>query len=254
MENPYEDDYTVNFDKSTDNEYVAWLWILLLLSLVLLIYSSKGNVKKWPTEKPIIFFLGIITLIFSLIGFCSEYDLAVALFIGVIFWIINRIKIINEIIYYYTKKVVVLFKNKEKERKIAQYIIDCMHHYYNMAKLKYPNKKEIFYLSLAWVVYAIKHYPKKYKNMDLDYLLVLAVSDALFFSYLEYPESIDALSIYIIHKEDITIPPKHEEKFYTITTKININNNHKLDDAIKEAVQYLISEAENIGEINEDEF
>ncbi len=138
-----------------------------------------------------------------------------------------------------------LFRNKEKERKKAESIFNVMHDYYNSARSKYTNKKEIFYLSLAWAIYAKRHHPAQYRNYYLVDLLIIASSDTLIISYLNSPDSIDALSYYMIHKEKLIVEKEYEMKFNTIMSKINISES-QIQQGSKEMVEYICEEMEKL--------
>ncbi|XOA43053.1 MAG: hypothetical protein ACKKMO_01095 [Candidatus Nealsonbacteria bacterium] len=164
-----------------------------------------------------------------------------------------------------------LFGSKEKDREMAESIIKIMHDYYNKARNKFPNKKEIFYLSLACVIYSKKHHPKQYKNDSLSYLLLpFGVNVAGPFSFLEPPDSIDALAYYMIHKERLNVVKEYEQEFNKIISKNEITKlaitklpesqmnelfkSPLIQEEIKNMVHYLMKESVELEGITEKDF
>ena len=146
-----------------------------------------------------------------------------------------------------------LFSSKEKDREKAVAIIKVMHDYYDAARAKFPNKKEIFYLALAWVIYAKKHHPDQYAN-NFSFLLMPASCDTLIFSFLETPDSIDALSYFMIHKEKLSGIKDYESKFNEIMSKIKATSQSQIDQATKDMVDYISDEMDNLENISEKDF
>ncbi len=146
-----------------------------------------------------------------------------------------------------------LFGSKEKDREKAEAIIKVMHDYYNAARVKFPNKKEIFYLALAWVIYAKKHHPEQYAKDSFSFLVMPASSDTLIFSFLDSPDSIDAFSYFMVHKERLSISGEYEPKFNVIMAKIKVTQ-PQVEQATKEMVDYLSDEMENLEGISEKDF
>lgn len=128
-----------------------------------------------------------------------------------------------------------------------------MHDYYNAARVKFPDKKEIFYLALAWVIYAKKHHPDQYAKNSFSFLIMPASSDTLIFPFLESPDSIDALSYFIVNKERLSVTKEYEPKFNEIMGKIQATQ-EQVNKATKEMVDYLSDEIENLEGITEKDF
>lgn len=147
-----------------------------------------------------------------------------------------------------------LFGSKEKDRKKAEAIIKAMHDYYNAARAKFPNKKEIFYLALAWVIYAKKHHPDQYAKHSFSFLMLPASSDTLTFSFLEPPDSIDALSYFMVYKEKLSVAKEYESKFNEIMAKIKPSQIAQIEQAIEDMVDYISEEIENLKDISEKDF
>lgn len=146
-----------------------------------------------------------------------------------------------------------LFNSKEKEREEAEAIIKVMHNYYNEVRAKFSDKKEIFYLALTWVIYAKKHHSDQYIKDDFSLLIIPASSDTLIFSFLESPDSIAALSYFMIHKEGLSVSDEYETKFNAIISKIKITQ-PQVEQATKEMVSYLSKEMDSLEGISEKDF
>ena len=146
-----------------------------------------------------------------------------------------------------------LFGSKEKDREKAEAIIKVMHNYYNSAQVKFPNKKEIFYLALSWVIYAKKHHPDQYEKDSFSFLMMPASGDTLIFSFLEPPDSIDALSYFMIHKEKLGVEKEYEPKFNKIMSTVSMIKATQ-DQIQQEMVDYLSDEMENLQGITEKDF
>jgi len=164
-----------------------------------------------------------------------------------------------------------LFGSRKKDREMAESIIKVMHDYYNKARNKFPNKKEIFYLSLACAIYSKKHHLKQYKNDSLSYLLLpFGVNVAGLCSFLEPPDSIDALAYYMVHREGLRLKKEYEQEFNKIMSKneiiklattelpeFQINELFKsprMQEEIKNMVHYLTKEGEKLEGITEKDF
>lgn len=147
-----------------------------------------------------------------------------------------------------------LFSSKEKDRERAEAIIKVMHDYYNAARAKFPDKKEIFYLALAWVIYAKKHHPDQYAKDNFSFLVMPASSDTLIFSFLESPDSIDALSYFMVNKERLGVAKEYEPKFNEIMAKIKATQIAQTEQATKDMVDYLSDEIDNLESISEKDF
>lgn len=146
-----------------------------------------------------------------------------------------------------------LFGSKEKDRKKAEAIIKVMHDYYNVARAKFPNKKEIFYLALAWVIYAKKHHSDQYVKDNFSFLVMPASSDTLIFSFLDSPDSIDALSYFMVHKERLSVSKEYESKFNEVMAKIKATQS-QVEQATKEMVDYISDEMDNFEGVTENDF
>lgn len=146
-----------------------------------------------------------------------------------------------------------LFGLKEKDIEKAEVIIKVMHDYYNSAQAKFPNKKEIFYLALTWVIYAKKHHPDQYAKNSFSFLMMPASGDTLIFSFLESPDSIDALSYFMVHKEKLSVGKEYESKFNEIMSTVSIIKATQ-DQVQKEMVDYLSDEMKNLEGITEKDF
>jgi mRNA degradation ribonuclease J1/J2 len=146
-----------------------------------------------------------------------------------------------------------LFNSKEKDRQAAESIIEAIHGYYNMARVKFLDKKEIFYLALVWVIYAKKHHPDQYIKNSFSSLIIPASSDTLIFSFLTSPDSIDAFAYFMINKERLSVAKEYEPKFNEIMSKIQATQ-EQINKAIQEMVDYLSDEMENFEGITEKDF
>ena len=146
-----------------------------------------------------------------------------------------------------------LFGSQEKDRAKAEIIIKVMHDYYNAVRVKYPDKKEIFYLALAWVIYAKKHHPDQYAKDSFSFLVMLASSDTLIFSFLDSPDSIDALSYFMVNKERLSVTKEYESKFNEIMVKTKATQS-QIEQATKEMVDYLSDEMVNLKGVTENDF
>jgi len=156
--------------------------------------------------------------------------------------------------------LMVIFVNRWALKK-AETIIKLMHDYYNEARTKFPNKKEIFYLALAWVIYAKKHHPEQYEEKSFYFLMVAVASgDTLIFSLLKSPDSIDALSYFMVHKERLGVSKKYEPKFNEIMKNTNLKqiqlatDQQQMEQATNEVVEYLSDEMKNFEGITEKDF
>lgn len=147
-----------------------------------------------------------------------------------------------------------LFGSKEEDREKAEAIIKVMHDYYNAARAKFADKKEIFYLALAWVIYVKKHHPDQYSKDSFSFLMMPASSDTLIFSFLESPDSIDALSYFMVNKERLSVAKEYEPKFNKIMAKIKPTQIAQSEQATKDMVDYLSDEIDNLEGISEKDF
>jgi len=145
------------------------------------------------------------------------------------------------------------FDSKEKDRTSAQGIINVMHNYYSLAKKKFPNKKEIFYLALTWAIYAKKHHPVQYKNDQIVPLIMPGSSDTLLFSFLKPPGSVDALAYYMIHKEKLSVSKEYEPKYNEIMAQLEITE-EQVNAETERMVVYLTEQMEKIQNISENDF
>lgn len=152
-----------------------------------------------------------------------------------------------------------LFSSKEKDREKAEAIIKVIHDYYNAVRAKFPNKKEIFYLALAWVIYMMKHHPDQYPQDNLSLLIHLrfATDDTLFLSFLESPDSIDALSYLMVHKEKLISAIERDQKVNKVLSKIKITKDqidqNEVEKVTKEIFDYLMT-MEPLESISENDF
>lgn len=131
-----------------------------------------------------------------------------------------------------------LRSKKEKEREEAKDIIREMHTYFDAVKKKFPNKKEIFYLALAWALFAKKNYPEKYQRHDLARMFFLGMGDAAIHSYLTPPDSIDAMAIYMIHKVHLSIANEYEAEYGKYMSKVD-KSPETVEKSARENVDYL---------------
>ncbi len=140
-----------------------------------------------------------------------------------------------------------LFSSKEKDREKAEIIIKVIHDYYNAVRAKFPNKKENFYLALVWVIYMMKHHPDQYPKDNLSLLIHLrfATDDTLFLSFLESPDSIDALSYLMVHKEKLISVIERDQKVNKVLSKIKITKDqvdqNEIEKVTKEIFDYLMT-------------
>ncbi len=144
-----------------------------------------------------------------------------------------------------------LFGSKERER--AEGIIKVIHNYYGAAKTRFPNKNEAFYLALAWAIYAKKHHSSQYAEDDLSSLLLPAFTDTLVFSFLKPPDSINALSLFMINKERLSIAKEYEPRFRDLMLKFNATQT-QIEQAMEEALARLAEEANSLEGISEKDF
>lgn len=145
------------------------------------------------------------------------------------------------------------FKNKDQERQRADAVNAAVHRYYESAKKRVPGKKDAFYLALTWAIFAKKHHAEQYKAHELTFLLVAGSGDTGVFSLLSAPDSINALALYMIHKERISVAEEYEPEFNMIMSKIALSESDALRKA-QEAAQYVMGEAESLDGFTENDF
>ena len=146
-----------------------------------------------------------------------------------------------------------LFNSKKKDKELAEAIIKVTHHYYNEVRIKFSNKKEIFYLALTWAIYAKKHLPEQYSKYSFSSLVIVASSDTLIFSFLKRPDSIDALSYFMVHKAKLRVSKEYEPKFTNIMTKLEVPQS-QVEIVTKDMITYLSNEMEKLESISEKDF
>lgn len=140
-----------------------------------------------------------------------------------------------------------LFSSKEKDKEKAETIIKVIHDYYNAVRAKFPDKKENFYLALVWVIYMMKHHPNRYPQDNLSLLIYLsfAVDDTLFLSFLESPDSIDALSYLMVHKEKLISTIERDQNVNKVMSKIKVTKDqvdqNEVEKVTKEIFDYLMT-------------
>ena len=108
----------------------------------------------------------------------------------------------------------------------AEEIIRAMHSYYRNVRSRFPREREIFYLASAWAIYAKKHHPEQYKDYDLTFLLAAGAADTAVFSFLRPPDSIEALAIFMVHKERLPVASEYEAKFSEIMGRLPVDEAH----------------------------
>ena len=134
-----------------------------------------------------------------------------------------------------------LFGRKKRDKEKAEAIIKAVHAYYETARSRYPGKREIFYLALAWGIYVKKHHAGQYTDYDLAFLLVPASGDTAIFSFLHPPDSIEALALFMVHKERLRVATEYEAKFNEIMGRLQVTDS----DILKESeglTKYLLAE------------
>jgi hypothetical protein len=124
-------------------------------------------------------------------------------------------------------------KNLNDEHGKAEAIIKVMHDYYHAAKVKFPNRKDVFYLMLAWTIYAKKNHPVQYKDLPFYRLFPFALGAVNLFCLLDPPDSIDAFSYDMVHSEKLRSFKDYEPRFNKIMAKLEITQ-AQLDKASKE--------------------
>jgi len=250
-------------------------FLYIILSCIILTISLKSVIIEliiyflgilWlaikPSKKPL-YLLSAYHILASILNLSSfQYsDLAIpeqkALLINII---MRAIALIIMFILLYWNNTVYIIKDSDnipddisKQRKIANSIIDDITHFYKVSRDIFQDKHEIFYLSLAWAIYAKLKHSKRYEDMSISYLLIAASSDCQIISLLESPDSIEALSYYLIHKEGITIENEYESRFNKLISKIpNLTETMKIELS-KRTVEYLNDQSEQIDNYDEKE-
>ena len=145
-----------------------------------------------------------------------------------------------------------LFRSREKQRAQAEAIIQVVREYYDKAKKRFPGKGEIFYLALAWAVYAKKHHRSQYEKDDLAFLLLPGMSDTMLFSFLQPPDSVDALAYFMVHKERFGVANEYEPKFKAIMEKLRIKE-AEATAAIEPNTPYIGKEMEGLRSLSVDD-
>ncbi len=190
---------------------------------------------------------------------------SIALTIGIIFvylfefnklhliWLIIVLFILSNLIGEYIIKNIKHRKmnGKDKERTLAENIITTLHNYYNVVRSEFPNKREVFYLAFTWTLYAKNFHKDQYADYDFPMLFMLSSGDVQTHSYLDPPDSIDAFSYYLIHKEKLSIEDEYEQKYSNIMMKYEIREN-EMNNIIEENTKYLIEESHNLDNIDDD--
>lgn len=145
------------------------------------------------------------------------------------------------------------FGSKAKDRGRSEAIIKAMHAYYDAARTRFPEKKEVLYLALAWVIYAKKHHASQYLKDSFSSLLIPASSDTLIFSFLESPDSIDALSYFMVNKERLSVAEEYEPKFRDIMVRMKATQTQMEQEMIR-TFDYVSGEMGNLGSVSEKDF
>ncbi|MCJ7501860.1 MAG: hypothetical protein MUP80_02200 [Acidobacteriia bacterium] len=146
-----------------------------------------------------------------------------------------------------------LFRRRKTEKEKAEAIIRALHVYYETARSRYPGKREIFYLALAWAIYAKKHHAGQYKDYELPFLLVPALGDTAIFSFLQPPDSIQALAYFMVHKERLRVATEYEAKFSEIMGRLQVTESHVLKES-EVLTKYVLAEGAALEGITIDDF
>lgn len=133
------------------------------------------------------------------------------------------------------------FGSKKRDKEKAESIMRAIHACYETARSRYPGKREIFYLALAWAIYAKKHHAGQYKDHDLAFLLAPALGDTAIFSFLQPPDSIQALALYMVHKERLRVANEYEAKFSDIMGRLQVNEAHVMKES-EGLMEYVLAE------------
>ncbi|KKS12565.1 MAG: hypothetical protein UU67_C0049G0009 [Candidatus Daviesbacteria bacterium GW2011_GWB1_41_5] len=123
-------------------------------------------------------------------------------------------------------------------------IIYAIKQYYDGARNRFPNKRESFYLVLAWIKYALKHHASQYSGDDFVSLLVPALGDTMIFSHLIYPDSRDALAYYMVQKENPNLAKKYEDKFKQLIGGTLQEDKTEFDQRVNSELRYLSTQTE----------
>lgn len=142
--------------------------------------------------------------------------------------------------------------HKSKHNDFGDRAVKELHEIYDKVRLKFPHKKEIFYLSLTWAIYA-KKYSKQSKDNDLSFLLIPGGTQSLLFSFLDYPDSIDALSYYWAIKTFPEESKHYEPEFDLLSAKVDINKINTEEETQK-MVTYLMDEGKLVEGRNINDF
>lgn len=145
-----------------------------------------------------------------------------------------------------------LKSKKEKERVEALRIMKEMRSHYDIAKERFPGKKEIFYLALAWALFAKKNYPEKYQRRELAGMFFLGMADANIHSLLPPPDSINAMAIYMVHKVHLSIENEYGVEYERLLSKVQLIPD-QAEKAGKENFEYfqeVKAELEGLSDLN----
>lgn len=145
-----------------------------------------------------------------------------------------------------------LKSKREKERVEAEGIIKEMHSYYYAAKERFPGKKEIFYLALAWALFAKKNYPEKYQRRELAGMFFLGMAVASIHSLLPSPDSINAMAIHMIHKVHLSIENEYAAEYERLLSEVKVTPEYA-EKAGKENFEYfqeVEAELEGLSDLN----